>query len=145
MYQEKILRFLDAYKGWEQDVTIGNPNDLALNKLPGKVTDCFIFQRACNFDEMESEDDEQYIFSTPDYRVQSKLNRFQTRIILAQFGSHFDRDRVEMIIKMAWNYPKIAIDRTNAKFEPYNDNRLGSLPPIIASGTPPIRQIFIED
>lgn len=145
MYQEKILRFLDAYRGWEQDVTIGNPNDLVLNKLPGKVTNCFLFQRACNFDEMETEDDEQYIFSTPDYTVQSKLNRFQTRIILAQFGPHFDNARIDMIIKMAWNYPKIAIDHTNAKFEPYNDNRLSSLPPIPASGSPPIRTIFIED
>lgn len=145
MYQDKILRFLDAAKGWEQDVIIGNPNDLALNKLPGKITNCFIFQRACNFDEMETEDDEQYIFSTPDYRVQSKLNRFQTRIILAQFGPQFDRDRIDMIIKMAWNYPKIAIDRTTAKFEPYNDSRLSSLPPMPASGSPPVRTIYIED
>lgn len=145
MYQDKILRFLDAARGWEQDVTVGNPNDLVLNKLPGKVTDCFIFQRACNFDEMESEDDEQYIFSTPDYRVQSKLNRFQTRIILAQFGPQFDNQRIDMIIKMAWNYPKIAIDQKTAKYEPYNDNRLGSLPPMPVSGSPPIRTIYIED
>lgn len=96
---------------------------------------------------MECEDDEKYVFSTPDYRVRTKLNRFQTRIILKQLNPiAFDDNRIDFIIKMAWNYPKLAVNKTNADYEPYNDEgdtisgRARSV-----SGGPPVKTIYIEE
>ena len=144
MYQDKITRFLDASRGWEREVVL-KPNTFELNKFPGTPKDCFLFQRACNIDEMETEADEQYIFTTPDYKVRTRLNRFQTRIILSQFGPDFSTSRIEMIIKMAWNYPKLAINQKTAEFEPFNDGNSALIPPIPPSGSPPHKIVYIED
>jgi hypothetical protein len=145
-YQDSILRFLSASSDWAETVVIDKPNTFALNSLPGDPKDCFLFQRHCNVDEMETEDDERYVFSTPDYAIRVILNRFQTRIILKQFNPiAFNPDRIEFIIKMAWNYPRLAVNKKTAEFEPYNDGQGTLMPPIPVSGGPPIRQIYIED
>lgn len=143
MFQDQILRFLDASTKWGEEVVISN--DFALNKYPGKPIDCFLFERDCNIDEMECEDDEKYVFSTPDYKIRTKLNRFQTRIILKQFGPHFNDHKIDFIIKMAWNWPKLAINKLTAEYEPYNDTN-DSLPSARSvSGGPPVRTVYIEE
>lgn len=145
MFQDQILRFLDASSKWANEVVVSN--NFALKKFPGNPVDCFLFERDCNIDEMESEDDEKYVFSTPDYRVRTKLNRFQTRIILKQLNPiAFDDNRIDFIIKMAWNYPKLAVNKKNADYEPYNDSGdtiSGAARSV--SGGPPVKTVYIEE
>lgn len=145
MYQDQILRFLDASSRWADDVVISNA--YALKSFPGNPIDCFLFERDCNIDEMESEDDEKYVFSTPDYRVRTKLNRFQTRIILKQLNPiKFHDERIDFIVKMAWNYPKLAINKKTAEYEPYNDAGDTLVPNARSvSGGPPVRTVYIEE
>ncbi len=144
MYQDQVLRFLDAAQKWETEIVISN--SFALDKYPGNPIDCFLFERDCNIDEMESEDDEKYVFSTPDYKVRTKLNRFQTRIILKQMNPvAFTDSKIDFIIKMAWNYPKLAINKKNAQYEPYNDTN-DVVPSVRSvSGGPPVRTVYIEE
>lgn len=96
---------------------------------------------------MECEDDEKYVFSTPDYRVRTKLNRFQTRIILKQLNpAIFNENKIELLIKLAWNWPKLAINKTTGQFEPYNDaGDTISVGARSVSGGPPTRVVYIED
>lgn len=145
MFQDQILRFLDSSARWGEEVVISN--DFALDKYPGNIIDCFLFERDCNIDEMESEDDEKYVFSTPDYKVRTKLNRFQTRIILKQMNPiAFNDNKIDFIIKMAWNWPKLAINKTNAQYEPYNDSNDTISPSARSvSGGPPVRTVYIEE
>jgi hypothetical protein len=145
MFQDQILRFLDSSAKWGEDVVISN--DFALNQFPGNPIDCFLFERDCNIDEMESEDDEKYVFSTPDYKVRTKLNRFQTRIILKQMNPVvFDDNRIDLLIRLAWNWPKLAINKTNAQYEPYNDSNDNLSPSARSvSGGPPVRTVYIEE
>lgn len=145
MFQDQILRFLDASSRWGEEVVIST--DFALDKYPGNPIDCFLFERDCNIDEMESEDDEKYVFSTPDYKVRTKLNRFQTRIILKQMNPiAFNDNRIDFIIKMAWNYPKLAVNKKNGQYEPYNDsNDTFSASARSVSGGPPVRTVYIEE
>lgn len=146
MYQDSILRFLGAAENWAQEVIIGAPNTFSLNSFPGNPIDCFLFQRYCNIDEMESEDDEQYYFSTPDYKIRVKLNRFQTRIIFKQLNpKKFTDDRIDLLIKLAWNYSKIAINKKTSDFEPYSDGMQLSLPPCPQTGGPPVRTVYLEE
>lgn len=146
MFQDQILRFLDATSQWEGEVVVDKHNTFSLNNFPGNPIDCFIFERSCNIDEMECEDDERYYFSTPDYRVRVLLNRFQTRIILKQLNPvKFTDERIDFIIKMAWNYPKIALNKKTASYEPYNDGKFQIMPPIPTSGGPPVKVVYIEE
>lgn len=143
--QDSILRFLSASSDWSDNVVVDTPGSFALNGFPGSPKDCFLFQRACNIDEMETEDDERYIFSTPDYSIRVTLNRFQTRIILKQFDPVlFNENRVDFIIKMAWNYKKLAVNKLTAEYEPYMDG-FELMPPMPTSGGPPVRVVYIED
>jgi hypothetical protein len=57
----------------------------------------------------------------------------------------FNPDRIEFIIKMAWNYPRLAVNKKTAEYEPYNDGLTTIMPPVPTSGGPPIRQVFIEE
>jgi hypothetical protein len=136
---------LDASSKWAEEVVISS--GFAVKKFPGDPIDCFLFERDCNIDEMECEDDEKYVFSTPDYRVRTKLNRFQTRIILKQLNPIvFDEHKIDFVIKMAWNWPKIAVNKKNGQFEPYNDTGdTISAGARSVSGGPPIRTVYIEE
>lgn len=143
--QDSILRFLSASSEWSDSIVVDTPGSFALNGFPGNPKDCFLFQRACNIDEMETEDDERYIFSTPDYSIRVTLNRFQARIILKQFDPVlFNENRIDFIIKMAWNYACLAVNKKTAEYEPYNEGRT-LMPPMPSSGAPPIRTVYIEE
>ena len=143
--QDSVFRFLAASSEWSDNIVVDKPGSFALNSFPGNLKDCFLFQRACDIEDMETEDDEKYIFSTPDYSIRVTLNRFQTRIILKQFDPVlFNENRIDFIIKMAWNYPKLAVNKKTAEYEPYNDGQ-EMMPPIPMSGGPPVKTVYIED
>ena len=94
---------------------------------------------------MECEDDEKYVFSTVDRKVHTVFNRFQARLILSGLGEQFDPERIESIIKMAWNYPELAIDRVTAAFEPYHDPSAASVPPLPSTGGPPRKVVYMNE
>lgn len=143
MVQDSLISFLENIKQYDKEIVIENPGSLSLNKLPGLFSECFIFNRGCNIEDMASEDDEQYVFSTPDYRITKKFNRFQTKILLKQFSPSFTEERIDLIIRFAWNYPKIAVNKITADYTPYSDS-MGTFPPMANSYGPPIRRIPIE-
>jgi len=143
LFQDKILHFLGATREWA-DTLIDHP--IKSDKgYPGDIKDCVLFSRACDIQDMECEDDEQYIFTTPDGMVRSRFNRFQTRVILSNFCERFDTERIDMVIKMAWNYPKLVINKVTSEYEPYCDSQNVNLPPMSTGGAPPRKVVYIQD
>lgn len=143
MFQDKILHFLGATKEWA-DTLIDLP--VKSNKgYPGDLKDCVIFYRTCDLQDMESEDDEQYIFTTPDGMIRSRFNRFQTRVILSNFSEGFDSERIDMVIKMAWNYPKLVINKVTSEYEPFCESQTIYVPPLPNCGAPPRKVVYIQD
>lgn len=139
--QDKISRFLGATEKWGYLVYPKNAFSL---DLPGDIKDCLLFSRNVNIDEMTCEDDEKYKFSTPDYRVQSIFNRFQTRIILQRFSKNFTTERIDFLIKAAWNYDKIIINKNTAEYEPYSDKDTPIFAFTSTGGLPPTEIIYID-
>lgn len=135
MIKERLLAFIEKLTS-----DIEKPGVRMLNSNKSK---CIIFKRAYDFDEMEGEEDEKYDFFTSDYKISARFDRFQTKIILSQFGPRFSPEIVDVIIKMAWNFPKVLINQATGEFEPFNDNK-SSLPPLPASGGPPVRTVYID-
>jgi hypothetical protein len=143
MFQEKVLRFLGAYQEWNESI-FEKPPVFSTNNLPGNPEDCLLFSRECDIQDMQSEDDEAYFMSTPDYRVSTRLDRFQVKDTFKRLGPVFTPEKIEFLIKMAWNWPKIAVNKKTGEHEPYkelNDN----LPPMPASGGPPRKTVYVNE
>lgn len=135
MIQERLLSFINRLTS-----DIEKPG---ASMMKSDKNNCIIFKRAYDIDEMECEEDEKYDFFTSNYKISARFDRFQTKIILSQFGPQFDMDKVDMIIKMAWNFPKVLINQKTGEFEPFNDSK-STLPPLPASGGPPVRTVYID-
>lgn len=145
LFKDKILRFLGAVKEYENgDLLLYHPSELKLDSIPGSKEDCFLFKRAIDIEDMEKEEDEEYIFSTLDKVIRAKFNRFQVRKLLSQFSTKFNTERIDTIIRMAWNYPCIIINKKTAEFEPFNDTTV-LMPEIAQIGQPPRKTIYITE
>lgn len=136
MFLDKLTRFLEA----SQSAAIDLPPSYQPAFL-GKEEECILFSRGCDFEDMESEDDEQYIFSTSDQKYSSRFNRFQTRIIFKRFGNIFDDERIDRIIKMSWNFNKIIINKKTGEFSSYSKQDV-KLPPLPEMSGPSIKTIY---
>lgn len=141
MYQDKIIRFLGAAREWVEAPVFEQLN-LSQSTFIGDPKDCVIFSRHCNIEDMETEDDEKYVFTLPDRSVSDTFSRFETRRVFVKLNETFSQDKIDTILKMAWNYPKIVINTKTTEFRPFSDTKDG-LPPLPPSGGPPIRQKFI--
>lgn len=143
--QDNILRFLEATRKWDETVQLVDPNYFKLS-LPGEPKDCFLFRRACDLEDFHSEEDEKYYFSTIDNKVTALFDRFQTRRILAQFSPKFHSERIDYIIKCAWNYPQVAINKVTSEYEPFSGSSSSSfLFDDNYGGEPPVEKIYIKD
>ena len=142
MYQDRVLSFIDLAHNWEKDLLDKSLN-LSLSTFIGDPKDCVIFSRACNIEDMETEDDERYVFSLPDYSVTESFSRFETRRVFVKLNKNFNHDKIEVILKMAWNYPKVVVNQKTTEFKPFSD-QYSNLPPVPPSGGPPIRKHFID-
>ena len=143
MYQDKIIRFLGAAREWVEAPTFEKLN-LSLSTFLGDPKDCVLFSRNCNIEDMETEDDEKYVFSLPDRSVTETFSRFEVRRVFVKLNPAFGNERIDVMLKMAWDYPKIVINTKTTEFRPFSDANDG-LPPIPPSGGPPIRQKFIDE
>jgi hypothetical protein len=136
MIVDRLLRFLEACSSSAVDLPPSyHPQFL------DKPSECVLFSRACNIEDMESEDDEQYIFYTPDEKRSARFNRFQTRIIFKRLGKVFDEDTINRIIKMSWNFNKLVINTKTGYFTIFNKSEAG-LPPLPELSGPSIRTIY---
>lgn len=136
MIFDQLLRFLEACESSAIDL----PPSYHVNFLD-KPSECILFSRACNIDEMESENDEQYIFSTPDEKRSARFNKFQVRIILKRLGKIFDDDRIDRIIKMSWSFNRLVINTKTGQFTVFNKPENG-LPPLPELSGPSIKTIY---
>src|SRR3974390_1027478 len=144
MFQEKVLRFLGAYQEWN-DSLFEKPPTFSTDNLPGNPEDCLLFARECDLMDMQSEDDEAYFMSTPDYKISSRLDRFQVRETFKRLNPElFTPDKIDLLIKLAWNWPKLAINKKTGDYEPYKEKET-QLPPLPSSGGPPRKTIYLQD
>lgn len=142
MYQDKIIRFLGATREWVEAPFFEQLN-LSQSTFIGDPKDCVLFSRHCNIEEMETEDDEKYVFILPDKSVAETFSRFEVKRVFVKLNTRFHPEKIDTILKMAWNYPKIVINTQTTEFRPFSDANDG-LPPMPPSGGPPIRQKFIS-
>lgn len=119
MFQRKdqITRFVELANEW-QDIQVEKPPDLSLNKLLGEPKDCLIFHRVNGFEDIQSEDDILFVFSTPDQTVSEIFDRFATNRLLKKLG--FDELKIELLMKYIWNYATLIINKATKDFEPYS-------------------------
>jgi hypothetical protein len=136
MLFDRLLRFLEA--GESGAIDLPSPYKASFLDLPA---DCILFQRNCNIDEMTCEDDEQYVFTTPDEKYSAKFNRFQVRIILKRFGPLFDDEKIDRIIRYAWNFPRVVINKKTAQYTLFSKSNDG-LPPLPELSGPSIKTIY---
>ena len=115
-FADKIGRFLNLTQEKEEESLL--PTDISLNRLIGNPNDCLIFHRPNSIEEMESEDDEVYVFCTPDQLVMETFNRFQAPQILLKLG--FSQDRVDLLFRMIWNYNSLVLNKKTKEFEVYS-------------------------
>ena len=136
MFIDRLLRFLEAGQSGAVDLpTSYKPSFL------DSPEDCILFQRACNVEDMTCEDDEKYIFTTPDEKYSARFNRFQVRIILKRFGPTFDDDLIDRIIRYAWNFPRVVINKKTGQFTLFSKIQ-DSLPPLPEMSGPSIKTIY---
>jgi len=136
MIFDKLLRFLEAGQSGAVDLpTCYKPSFL------DSPEDCILFERACNVEDMTCEDDEKYIFITPDEKYQAKFNRVQVRIILKRFGIIFDDDKIDRIIRYAWNFPRMVINKKTGQYTLFSKKQ-DTLPPLTELSGPSIRTIY---
>lgn len=123
MFQRKdqITRFVDLANEW-QDIQVEKPPDLSLNKLLGDPKDCLIFHRVNGFEDIQSEDDILFVFSTPDQTVMETFDRFATDRLLKKLG--FEDSKIELIKRYIWNYSTLVINKVTKDFEPYSGFQL---------------------
>jgi len=136
MIFDRLLRFLEA--GQSGAVDLPSPYKAHFLDSP---EDCILLQRACNIDEMTCEDDEKYIFTTPDEKYSAKFNRFQVRIILKRFGQQFNDETIDRIIRYAWNFPRVVINKKTAQYTLFSKSQDG-LPPLPELSGPSIKTIY---
>lgn len=123
MFQRKdpITRFVELADEW-QDIQVEKAPDLSLNKLLGEAKDCLIFHRVNGIEDIQSEDDILYVFSTPDQTVMETFDRFATDRLFKKLG--FDDHKIELIKKYIWNYSTLVINKVTKDFEPYSGFQL---------------------
>lgn len=136
MIFDKLLRFLEA--GQSGTVDLPTPYKAEFIDSP---EDCILLERACNVEDMECEDDEKYIFTTPDQKHSAKFNRFQVRIIFKRFGPHFDDEQIDRIIRYAWNFPRLVVNKKTAQYTLFTKTNDG-LPPLPEMSGPAIKTIY---
>ena len=136
MLFDRLLRFLEAGQSGAVDLpTSYKPSFL------DSPEDCILMQRACNVEDMTCEDDEQYIFTTPDEKYSAKFNRFQVRIILKRFGPVFDDEKIDRVIRYAWNFPRMVINKKTGQYTLFSKKQDG-LPPLPELSGPSIKTIY---
>lgn len=143
MYQDRIIRFLGVAKEWTETTFEPTPIIYSLSTYLGNPSDCILFSRDCDIDEMETEDDERYVFSSPDHKVSMIFSRFETRSVFSKLSPNFTNERIEQILKMAWNYRKLVVNQKTSEYRPFSDQS-DKLPPMPSSGGPPIRKVFVD-
>lgn len=140
--QETVVRFLEAIKDWES--AFEGPVS-PLTRLPGKSEECIFLERTCDLKDMETEDDEKYQLSTTDGQVRSVFSRFEIRPVLARACSSLREEQIELLISMAWSYPRVVINRRTGDFDPYAQaSGMAAMPILPATGGPPRRIVHTE-
>lgn len=117
--RDRVKNFSDLLDQNDK-IAIGEDKLDNLKNLPGNPLDCVLFHRVNDIDELESEEDEKYIFSTPDSLLMEEFNKFQTLNLFKRFGPQFTEDKIDLLFRLIWNYKTIAINRKTAKFEVYS-------------------------
>lgn len=133
--QSNIYRFLEITNQKEL-AEIEKPRSLSFEEYIGNVSDCILFKRNVDIEDMEKEEDETYQFSTPDRSIQAIFNRFETRHVLAKLNTKFDDEKIDLLVKMAWNFPQLVINKKTGAFQPFTEKstsifslNFGSYPP----------------
>lgn len=142
MYEDRISRFLGASREAAEPV-FEKPLNLSLTSYLDDPKDCFFFSRDCDLEDMETEDDERYVFTNCDYTVTAKFSRFETRAVFLKLNPNFNQEKIDLILKTAWNYKKIIVNQKTTEFLPFND-QADKLPPMPPSGGPPRRIIYTD-
>ena len=119
--KDQIDRFSELADEWQVSV-VEKPPDLSLNKLLGDPKDCLIFHRVNGIEDIQSEDDILFVFSTPDQTVMETFDRFATNKLLKKLG--FDDIKIELLMKYIWNYATLVINKITKDFEPYSGFQL---------------------
>ena len=118
-FKDKIGRFLRLQEEQEDTLeAVLSKSEDTLDKLIGNPADCLIFHRPNGIEDMESEDDEVYLFATPDQLVMETFERFQAPLILKKLG--FNDERIELLFRMIWNYNTLILDKKTHSFEVYS-------------------------
>jgi hypothetical protein len=115
-FKDKLGRFLHLQEEKLESAESEIKDDLT--RLIGSPDDCLIFHRPNGIDDMESEDDEIYVFCTPDQLVMETFNRFQAPEVLKRLD--FSQDKIDLLFRMIWNYNSLIINKKTKEFEVYS-------------------------
>ena len=115
-FKDKLGRFLRLQEEKLEDTEGRIADDLS--RILGSSEDCLIFHRPNSIEEMESEDDEIYIFCTPDQLVMETFNRFQAPEVFKRLG--FPQEKIDLLFRMIWNYNTLIVNKKTQESEVYS-------------------------